>query len=67
VADGGGPFRLPVGTAEAHAVLRSIEMPLTLVRTHAPSLEDAYMEIVSRAELSTGTATESTETSDERG
>jgi hypothetical protein len=32
-------------------VLRRIETPLTVVRTHAPSLEDAYLEIVSRAEL----------------
>ena len=50
-ATGDGPFRLAVGTADAHAVLRRIETPLTLVRTHAPSLEDAYLEIVSRAEL----------------
>jgi ABC-2 type transport system ATP-binding protein len=48
---GDGPFRLPIGTAGTHALLRSIETPLTLVRTHAPSLEDAYLEIVSRAEL----------------
>jgi ABC-2 type transport system ATP-binding protein len=48
---GDGPFRIDVGTAEAHAVLRAIQSPLTLVRTHAPSLEDAYLEIVSRAEL----------------
>jgi ABC-2 type transport system ATP-binding protein len=50
-AAGDGPFRLAVGTADAHRVLRSIETPLRLVRTHAPSLEDAYLEIVSRAEL----------------
>jgi len=48
---GDGPFRLDVSTGEAHGLLRSIETPLTLVRTHAPSLEDAYLEIVSRAEL----------------
>jgi ABC-2 type transport system ATP-binding protein len=48
---GDGPFRIDVGTRDAHAVLRAIETPLTLVRTHAPSLEDAYLEIVSRAEL----------------
>jgi ABC-2 type transport system ATP-binding protein len=48
---GDGPFRIDVGTREAHAVLKAIETPLTLVRTHAPSLEDAYLEIVSRAEL----------------
>jgi ABC-2 type transport system ATP-binding protein len=50
-ADGDGPFRLGVSAADAHAVLRRIETPLSLVRTHAPSLEDAYLEIVSRAEL----------------
>ena len=48
---GDGPFRIDVSTGDAHGVLRSIETPLTLVRTHAPSLEDAYLEIVSRAEL----------------
>jgi ABC-2 type transport system ATP-binding protein len=50
-ASGDGPLRIEVGTREAHAILRAIETPLTLVRTHAPSLEDAYLEIVSRAEL----------------
>jgi ABC-2 type transport system ATP-binding protein len=49
--DGDGPFRLPIGTRATHAALRSVETPLTLVRTHAPSLEDAYLEIVSHAEL----------------
>ncbi len=48
---GEGPFRIDVSTADAHAALRAIETPLTLVRTHAPSLEDAYLEIVSHAEL----------------
>jgi hypothetical protein len=31
-----------------HAFLRGIDTPLTLVRTHAPSLEDAYLEIVGK-------------------
>ena len=48
---GDGPFRIDVSAARAHAVLRSIETPLTSVRTHAPSLEDAYLQIVSHAEL----------------
>jgi ABC-2 type transport system ATP-binding protein len=51
---GDGPFRIDVGTSAAHATLRAIETPLTVVRTHAPSLEDAYLEIVSRAELTDG-------------
>jgi hypothetical protein len=29
-------------------VLKAIDTPLTLVRTHAPSLEDAYLAIVER-------------------
>ena len=48
---GDGPFRLEIGTGGVHAALRAIETPLTLVRTHAPTLEDAYLEIVSRSEL----------------
>jgi ABC-2 type transport system ATP-binding protein len=48
--EGEGPFRLPVGGARIHAVLRSVATPLLLVRTHAPSLEDAYLEIVGRSD-----------------
>ena len=33
-----------------HAVLKSIDTPLDMVQTHAPSLEDAYLEIVGRTE-----------------
>jgi ABC-2 type transport system ATP-binding protein len=48
---GDGPFRLAVATSDVHRVLRGIDTPLSLVRTDAPSLEDAYLQIVSRAEL----------------
>lgn len=34
----------------AHRLIRSIETPLTTVRTHAPSLEDAYLEILRERE-----------------
>ena len=51
---GEGPFRIDVDTRSAHAILRSIETPLTLVRTHAPTLEDAYLEIVGRSEAGDG-------------
>ncbi len=37
--------------ASAHQVLRSITTPLTVVRSDAPTLEDAYLEIVGRASL----------------
>ncbi len=39
-------FRVDVAGGAAHAVLRQIETPLTVVRTHTPSLEDAYLELV---------------------
>ncbi|HEX9044794.1 MAG TPA: ABC transporter ATP-binding protein [Candidatus Limnocylindrales bacterium] len=52
--DGEGPFRLDVDSRAAHGVLRSIETPLTVVRTHAPTLEDAYLEIVGRAGATDG-------------
>ena len=39
-------FRIDVAGAGAQAALRQIETPLTVVRTHTPSLEDAYLEIV---------------------
>jgi len=42
-------FRIELDGMSAHQVLRSIETPLTVVQTHAPSLEDAYLEAVGRA------------------
>jgi ABC-2 type transport system ATP-binding protein len=45
---GDGPFQLSLDGRSTHAALKAIETPLTVVRTHAPSLEDAYLEIVSR-------------------
>jgi ABC-2 type transport system ATP-binding protein len=46
---GDGPFRVELDGRSTHAVLKSIETPLSLVQTHTPSLEDAYLEIVGRA------------------
>jgi ABC-2 type transport system ATP-binding protein len=48
---GEGPFRLSVNGRSAHAMLKAIDTPLSVVRTESPSLEDAYLEIVSRAEV----------------
>ncbi|MDO8506782.1 MAG: ABC transporter ATP-binding protein [Candidatus Limnocylindria bacterium] len=45
-ASGDGPFKITLTGRGVHPVLRSIETPLSVVRTHAPSLEDAYLEIV---------------------
>jgi ABC-2 type transport system ATP-binding protein len=43
---GDGPFRVDLDGRGTHAVLKSIDTPLSVVQTHAPSLEDAYLEIV---------------------
>lgn len=45
---GDGPFEIALEGSKRHAVLRSIDTPLTVVETRSPSLEDAYMEIVGR-------------------
>jgi len=45
-SDGDGPFRVHVDSRHTHEALKAIQTPLTLVRTHMPSLEDAYLEIV---------------------
>ena len=43
------PFKVGLNGRSVHQILRAIATPLTLVRTHAPSLEDAYLEIVGRS------------------
>lgn len=45
-----GHFKLLIEAREIHAVLKTIETPLSLVETHTPSLEDAYIEIVGEKE-----------------
>jgi ABC-2 type transport system ATP-binding protein len=47
-ATDGPPFKVQLDGHSVHALLRSIETPLTVVKTHTPSLEDAYLEIVSK-------------------
>jgi len=49
---GNGPFKITLGGRGVHPVLRSIETPLSVVRTHAPTLEDAYLAIVTPKEES---------------
>ena len=45
---GDGPYRVELNGRGTHSVLKSIDTPLDMVQTHAPSLEDAYLEIVGR-------------------
>jgi ABC-2 type transport system ATP-binding protein len=47
--EGSGPFKIMLGGRGVHPILKAIDTPLTVVRTHAPTLEDAYLEIVSPA------------------
>ena len=47
-AGGGPPFKVDLNGKTVHQILRSIETPLSVVKTHSPSLEDAYLEIVGR-------------------
>ena len=42
-------FRIELNGSNVHQLLKTIETPLTVVRTHAPSLEDAYLAIVERS------------------
>jgi ABC-2 type transport system ATP-binding protein len=51
---GSGPIRIELDGRRTHAVLKSIDTPLTVVETHTPTLEDAYLEIVRRGEEAEG-------------
>lgn len=43
-------FRIDLDTRSIQQTIKSIETPLTLVKTHTPSLEDAYLAIVEEHE-----------------
>jgi ABC-2 type transport system ATP-binding protein len=47
---GEGPFRVELERRSTHAILKSIDTPLSVVQTHLPSLEDAYLEIIGDGE-----------------
>src|SRR5512143_747563 len=40
------PFKVRVRGRDVQTLLKSMETPLTVVKTHDPSLEDAYLEII---------------------
>jgi len=42
-------FEIPLDGLGAHALLKSIDTPLSTVRTVAPSLEDAYIKVLARS------------------
>jgi len=45
----GPPFQIAAADGEVQALLRAIETPLSVVRTHVPTLEEAYLDIVAKA------------------
>ena len=47
-----GPFKIDLKNRTVHEVVREIETPLTRVSTHTPSLEEAYLEIISQSDSS---------------
>ena len=48
--DGEGPFRLELNGRGVHEILKAVDTPLSMVKTHTPSLEDAYLEIVGQTD-----------------
>jgi ABC-2 type transport system ATP-binding protein len=49
-SESGGSIRVDVHGPRIHELLKQIQEPLTAVRTHSPSLEDAYLQIIRAAE-----------------
>ena len=45
---GQGPFEVNLNGLSAQTVIKNISTPLTVLETHTPTLEDAYIEIISR-------------------
>lgn len=43
-------FKISLNGHNAHQILKSIDTPLTVVKTHMPTVEDAYLAIVGRSE-----------------
>ncbi len=53
-ANGSAYVRVAANESDVHALLKSIDTPLTMVRTVLPTLEDAYLALVERDELDLG-------------
>ncbi|HEX2698056.1 MAG TPA: ABC transporter ATP-binding protein, partial [Anaerolineales bacterium] len=39
-------FKIPLHNGDLQTIIKSIQTPLSLLKTHDPSLEDAYLEII---------------------
>lgn len=45
-----GIFKVHLGGRTAHEIVRSLDVPLTIMRTRQPSLEDAYLKILAESD-----------------
>lgn len=43
-----GPFKVALGSKTAHELIASITTPLTVLQVHTPTLEEAYLEIITQ-------------------
>lgn len=46
VFEEGDIFKLYLGNRSVQEIIQSIKTPLTIVKTHSPSLEEAYLEVI---------------------
>jgi len=44
--NGEGPFRVELKEGSAQLIIKSLHIPLTFLKIHTPSLEEAYLEII---------------------
>jgi ABC-2 type transport system ATP-binding protein len=49
---GEGPYRVELDGQSTHRLLKQIDTPLSVVQTHMPTLEDAYLDIIGRGDES---------------
>jgi ABC-2 type transport system ATP-binding protein len=51
--DPGGQIRIPYESNTAQSIIASIKTPLSVLRVHEPSLEEAYVELISSSQEAT--------------
>lgn len=44
------PFKVSLNGRRVQEIIKAIDLPLTLLQTHSPSMEDAYLEILRKEE-----------------
>lgn len=54
------PFRISIGKQSAPQIIQQIRTPLSVLHIHSPTLEEAYLEMISREEVEGGAGTAET-------